>query len=289
MITWSLDQIPIQGENVVAFLIGDEMFQLPAYARQVKVIFKTGGVKPFCPINPGSPIYSALEVLRATRNRLKRWQRRRQNGPSNGDGRLNIFPIPLGYHAQVDLPLIPMARRKWDLFFAGISGQPQWSKPQSWPLSPRVYSRSRLGRTVARLRQTNQRLACNFVTVPNSSRRLSPAEYSAQMADSKICLVPRGNIHETYRFLEAARAGCILISEPLPDLWYYQDHPAVVIPDWNRLDKVVGGILGSPDKIMELHHHSIAWWQKKTCEAAVAEYLVQTLQSLDRSAAVLSD
>jgi len=280
VMTWRLDQVPMQGKNVVVFLIGDEKSQLPAYAGQVKAIFKTGGVKPFCPINLGSPIYSALEVLRETRNRLKRWQRRWHNGRGNVAGRLNIFPIPLGYHAQVDLPLVPMARRKWDIFFAGWIEKPQWSKPDSWRLSPRIYSRNQLGEAVARLQKTHPMIACNFET--NRLRRLSPLEYSTQLANSKICLVPRGNFHETYRFLEAARAGCILISEPMPDLWYYQNHPAVVVKHWNQLETALNSILNSPERLLKLQADSIAWWQKSGCEMAVADYVVKQINNLDQ-------
>jgi hypothetical protein len=281
LMTWDLDQVPMRGKNVVVFLIGDEMSQLPTYASQIKATFKTGGVKPFCPVNLlGSPIYSSLEILRETRNLIRRCQRRLRTVQVNSDVCSTIFPVPLGYHAQVDLPMVPMAQRKWDIFFAGSGAKPQWSNPQSWPLlSPRAYSRNRLGRAVARLQATNRTLACNFVS--GSSSRLSPMEYSSQLADSKICLVPRGNFHETFRFLEAARAGCILISEPLPDLWYYQDHPAVIIQDWNRLNEVLDNILSSPDRTMELHNHSIVWWQKKACEKAVADYIVKGIKSLN--------
>jgi hypothetical protein len=280
LMTWSLDQAPKQGKNVVVFLIGDEMSQLPAYASQVKATFKTGGVKPFCPVNLlDRPIYSSLEILRETRNLIRRCQRQWRKLHFNPDVLTTIFPVPLGYHAQVDLPMVPMAQRKWDIFFAGSGTKPQWSKPQSWPLSPRAYSRNRLGRMVALLHKANRNLACNFVS--GGSRRLSPREYSTQLADSKICLVPRGNYHETFRFLEAARAGCILISEPVPDHWYYQDHPAIIIKDWKRLKEVSDSILSSPDRIMELHNHSIAWWQKRACEKAVADYVVNRLKSLN--------
>jgi hypothetical protein len=279
VMTWSLDEAPIQGKNVVIFLIGDEMSQSPAYANQVKAIFKTGGVKPFCTVNLDSLIYSSLEILRETRNLLKRHQRRWRNQQHNTGVRSMIFPIPLGYHAQVGVPMVPMATRKWDVFFAGHSLKPQWNKPRSWLLSPRAYSRNQLGREVVRLQENNRALACNFVA--GNSRRLSPMEYSAQLADSKICLVPRGNFHETFRFLEAARAGCILISEPMPDLWYYQGNPAVIVKSWNRLDQVLDSILNFPDRMMKLHNDSIAWWRNRACEKAVADYVVNSIKSLD--------
>ncbi len=279
VMTWSLDKAPIQGKNVVIFLIGDEMSQFPAYTNQVKTIFKTGGIKPFYTVNLGSLIYSSLEILRETRNLLKRHQRRWRNKQGNTGVRSMIFPIPLGYHAQVDVPMVPITGRKWDIFFAGHSLKPQWNKPRSWLLSPRAYSRNQLSCEVARLQKSNRALACNFVA--GNSRRLSPVEYSEQLAHSKICLVPRGNFHETFRFIEAARAGCILISEPMPDLWYYQDNPAVIVKDWNQLDEILDSILNFPDRMMKLHHDSIAWWHNRACEKAVADYVVNSIISLE--------
>jgi hypothetical protein len=102
------------------------------------------------------------------------------------------------------------------------------------------------------------------------------------LAQSKVCLVPRGNFHETFRFIEGARAGCILISEPLPDLWYYAEHPAVIIQDWDRLEIVLSQILSSPERMKDLHERSVKWWKNFASENAVSDYVVKQLRALDK-------
>jgi hypothetical protein len=284
VVTWDLDWVPRQGERVVVFLIGDEMCQTPSYAGRVRAVFKTGGVQPFRPF----PLLSRpklcrfLALLRDMRDCSKRLRRLSKTRHVNSEVRGTIFPVPLGYHKQIDVPMVSILKRKNDVFFAGtIPKPPSLLKPSSWPWRPRSYSRYCLAREIVSLRRSHPHVACNAaLSSDGSSAPLGPVEYSSQLADSKICFVPRGNFWETFRFFEGARAGCILISEPLPQLWYYEDHPAMIVESWHNLAELIEWILSSSQRVEELHAKSKTWWRDKASEPAVARYVVDRLEGL---------
>jgi len=59
-------------------------------------------------------------------------------------------------------------------------------------------------------------------------------EYSSYMSRCQIAFCFTGQSPETFRLLEAAKAGCLLVSTPLPDTWYYRDLPAFVSPSFTN-------------------------------------------------------
>ena len=46
LLTWHLDAFDDRFRDCVVILVGDEKYQLPAYAGQARAIFKTGGLGP---------------------------------------------------------------------------------------------------------------------------------------------------------------------------------------------------------------------------------------------------
>ncbi len=60
------------------------------------------------------------------------------------------------------------------------------------------------------------------------ARGLSPETYGRKLALSKTVLCPRGfSSTDTFRHVEALRAGAVVISEPLPDLHLYRGSPII--------------------------------------------------------------
>jgi hypothetical protein len=101
--------------------------------------------------------------------------------------------------------------------------------------------------------------------------------YTEIMADTKIALVPRGSSVETYRFFEAMRQGCVVICDRLPPHWFYVGCPAVQIDNWGNLDAEVKAMSADPERLAELHHRSLAWWDEKLSESAVAHVIARSL------------
>jgi hypothetical protein len=110
---------------------------------------------------------------------------------------------------------------------------------------------------------------------PQYSQGLGPAAYTQALANAKIALAPRGNLDETYRLIEAAKLGCVVINEPLPSRWYYQNCPAVIIRKWSELPGVLGSLLNDPTKLKELSRRGREWWDSTISEEAMAEFIAQ--------------
>lgn len=96
--------------------------------------------------------------------------------------------------------------------------------------------------------------------------------------DAKVCLAPRGGSVETYRYFEALRYGCVVITEPLPPTWFYRGSPAVVVKRWRQLPAVLASLLDDPAGLAQRHRASLAWWRDRCSEDALAAYLTDELR-----------
>ena len=103
---------------------------------------------------------------------------------------------------------------------------------------------------------------------------LTPHDYAATLTQSKIVLCPRGfQSAETFRHMEAMRAGAVVISEPLPSTWMYEGSPIIQVPRWREGLRVAADLLSRPDQLRELHNRTVRWWQTVCSERAVAKHL----------------
>jgi hypothetical protein len=130
------------------------------------------------------------------------------------------------------------------------------------------------------VKDANPRFRCRLFSYSSEVEQLDPVTYSEQMMDAKISLCPRGNFPETFRLFESARAGCVIISEPLPPTWYFREHPALVVSDWCEMPRIVASLLQSPDRLAQLHRLTLLWWQQVVGEAAVGAYIAERILSL---------
>lgn len=103
--------------------------------------------------------------------------------------------------------------------------------------------------------------------------------YSAHMMNARICLAPRGTSPETFRYFEGLRAGCIVITDTMPDHWFYADSPAVEIDDWRTLGEVVLSVLRDPDRLQDMHEKSLQWWDERCSETALAAFITEVIES----------
>jgi hypothetical protein len=101
--------------------------------------------------------------------------------------------------------------------------------------------------------------------------------------NAKLCLVPRGTSYETFRFFEALRYGCIVVTEALPSRWFYEGSPAIQITDWNELETILEKLLKDQNLMQEKHEESLNWWKTRCSEAVVGEYMAEKLNSLSGS------
>lgn len=72
------------------------------------------------------------------------------------------------------------------------------------------------------------------------------------LKETKICICPPGHSPETFRYTEAAMAGCVIICPRRPGFWYYQNKYEFSIPDWNFLPELIERILQLTNEDLDL-------------------------------------
>ena len=114
---------------------------------------------------------------------------------------------------------------------------------------------------------------------PTDNKSPDGRTYSQRMMDSKICLAPRGSVVDTWRFFEGVRSGCLVITEPLPDEYYYKDAPVIQIDRWSELETVIQPFLDDDDALEVCRLRTLTYWRDRCGEAAVGSYLAMCINS----------
>ena len=287
------DELPSYGDDVVVLLLLDEACRLPRYLGRVGAVFRCLGTRPHLDKPTSSPLLNGLIAARAGRNAAQwvaDWVRARAAGvPSHW--RTPQFHIPLGYGRQEALPVRPIQEREIDVAFLGsVEHRPkeresvlEWVKSPPGLATPKVLTRERMVQAVERLRAERPDLRVHLHTTGSyqESWSSSPAAYSEALMNTKVCLAPRGTTVETNRYFEGVRAGCVVVSDPLPDYWFYRDGPAIELAGWERLPAVVDDLL-APDALERRHRESLRWWEDVCSERPVGRYMAEALRSVPR-------
>jgi hypothetical protein len=287
-LTWDVDHLPAYGSCVVAVVLGDEVGRIPRYAGRVRAVFKCYGTRPTLGTGPLRD-RSLTGVLNLAQYAV-RWVRWLPCGAAHArlllSRRLRGRPdpaavpvIPLGTFNLLDLPLIPIAERPTDVFFAGsVEHQPslrhRLGSPKTRARREMVAALERLGRRRPGLR-VDLRLTPGF----DASAAGPPADYSRALMNARICLAPRGTSVETFRVFEGLRFGCVVVGERLPSHWFYRGGPVIQLDRWNELERALGPLLDDPAELRRRHEQALAWWRDNCSEAAVGRFLAEHLNA----------
>jgi hypothetical protein len=274
--------LPSYGKDVVAVLITDEERVIPHYLRKVRFVFKTYGFRPWC----GASLrgQSHVAIAKCVRE-WATWTSHfasfvRESGVSFE--RAGGMVVPLGYAQQTDVPVKPFETRR---YLAGFLGSVESKDRARFSLhalmgTPKSIARTRMIDSLQKLRAAEpDRIFFGTTKSFGESIKTGGERYSEIMADTKICLAPRGSSVETYRFFEAMRVGCVVICDRLPPHWFYVGCPAVQIDDWRDLEAVMRTLLATPGRLMEIHRQTLAWWDMKLSEPAVAAVISRCLET----------
>jgi hypothetical protein len=274
--------LPSYGDDVVAILLTDEERIIPHYLRKVRFVFKTYGFRPWCGASlRGQPPVAIAKCVREWvtwgAHLASFW---RESGLSLArDGGL---VIPLGYAQQTDEPVKDFEARRYTVGFLGSAESKERAQLSLHALlgTPKLIARSRMIEGLQKLAAANPE-GTFFGTTGSFAESINTGgeRYSKIMADTKIALAPRGSSVETYRFFEAMRQGCVVICDRLPPHWFYEGCPAIQIDDWNKLEAEVEALTANPERLLDLHRRSLAWWDAKLSERALAEVVAARLES----------
>lgn len=281
LLKWGLDDPNgFIDRRTVVFHVGDERCQTPRYYRNAFHVFKTGGR---CAESPA--LTAPMPVGLKWRVHL-----RKAHGESIHLLRLlrgrdvtravlgRVDEVPLGYFRQLDPPPPePIRGRPIDVAFAGLlapPGTPVGVVPSRW-------ARTRLADALRAGAERHPSIRVDWIGRRGAgtaqSERIGPGEYSQFLLDTKISVCPRGNFFETYRILESARAGCVIITDARPERWYFAPDSVVVIDDWRDVWDVAMPLLRDDERMEDFGRRSLAWWRDSLSEDAVARFVIERL------------
>ena len=180
-----------------------------------------------------------------------------------------IFPIPSGYNCRSNgkvmtrmYPEKPIKEREYDIFYSG----------QKLPWREVL---------VKRLVELSSSYKIYSQATSSFRQGIDIDDYYQLMGNSKICVVPDGTSIDTYRFTEACGSGCIVITTPKPDLWYYLKAPIYYVKDWGELTKeYLDNILLELTESMEYRQGLInKYYTENLTAEATANYVLKVLES----------
>lgn len=193
-----------------------------------------------------------------------------------------ILHTPLGFFSRFDPQVKPTNERTIDYAFLGSL---RFNKKNEKKLhkildSPKIISRRLMIQALMSISTKKYFKGLLKTTSDFEESILEPEQYINALENCKISICPRGTNSETYRFFESCAAGCVVISEPLPEAWFYLGNPAITIRDWKRLPEILDSLLTDPQLLQKLSKKTRAFWLKKCSEKAVADKVISFLEDL---------
>ena len=279
--TEAVRRLPSYGENVVVLLLMDEFCEIPPYFGRVRFVFKTHGFFPY--VNRSLLGKSSAFLAKAVRD-AGRWMYfsgrpaiRHGAAISREDGGM---VVPLGYARQTDLPGRPFAERRYAVSFVGSVRQRPYHPLSIRALlgTPKDIARSRMLDGLRQLAATTPETV--FFADTGSyldGVRSDGIRYSELMADTQICLAPRGSSTETFRLFEGMRQGCVVICDRVPRHWFFDDCPFIQLDDWADLSARVTELLADPQHLFQLHEKALAWWDRRCSAQSLATVMARRL------------
>jgi|GEM_PF-6267628 len=280
IVTWDSTVIPISGDKVIVLLLGDERSQIPAYAGDVLAVFRNGTQSlqwPQVPWKAGFYLW-LLKSFRLCRDLIMRASRRIRLGvPLTAP--CNVFTIPLGPSAPLPDTQTDFADRVCDLALYATAAEPLRIGTIAQLGRPKTVLRTQAFRALELIKKEQPGLVISMGCDDNQvwGKALSPRDYATLLFRTKVCPCPGGNFMETFRHYEAARAGCVIVSDPPPNEWYFKRHPFLIVNNWDELPEMVTSLFATPDDIKLHAEASRKWWENAVSPKAVASYILQNL------------
>ena len=284
--------IPDLDGDCVVFIYGDERSLPPWRYARAGLILKAYGMRSRVVERFRLDMPWALDRIRLARNQLQgldvAW---RLGSRPYQDLAAKTLSIPLGYARQRHLPIRPLTSRRKLIWFAGSLHNAQVPALSLYPRLaniPKLHARRTLVATLSRLKATRPDWPIELQVNPTyqASQSATGKDYAEQLMDTRICVAPRGTTAETHRFFEAMRAGCVVVSQELPDFWFYRSAPAIRLHRWTELEPLVERLLAEPDRMEELHEGALQWWQTVAGPKAMADMIASILEGRTTVAAV---
>jgi hypothetical protein len=276
--TWTGNVVPHLERDTVLVSVGDERAQIPAGVLSARLALRTGSPKSLQlpPLSQRPASLLLLSAAREARNLGRRFSRAVSGSPLRTP--CNVESIPIGYVGRLDLAPLDMASRLWSVSFAGGIGSRRVVGGHCVPLAAKSAARLTTVLAMHQLSAARPDISVRIIhpdMEPKSS--LERREYHRLLQQTKISLCPRGNFAETFRLYESAQLGCAILCDPLPQCWYFADHPFIEVHDWRKLPGVVLPLLDNEKELRRRGSAAMEWWKNVACPAAVARSVAEKL------------
>ncbi|WP_439481804.1 hypothetical protein [Cyclobacterium plantarum] len=203
----------------------------------------------------------------------------------------NVFPIQIGYVKDVPsfLPIKPISKRKHNIFFRGNLNKNRIDlyrnlSPLKFLIPSKNILHAELYRKILlRIKDDFSRYYLNSIIIFNSSFKsgFSTEKYGKILSESKIVLCPKGyDMTECFRHFEAMRAGCVIISEKLPNTDFYKGSPIIEVDNWKEGLSIAKKLLNDPAQLQKIQDKMLVWWENKCSEKATALYVKEKIDSI---------
>jgi hypothetical protein len=270
--------LPEYGKHVVPVLLLEERCKVPVYSRHVLATIRNMQSRPYLGFRPRWPMGKLEAVLSFEYARdcythsMSRWALNRAHNTWPAEVRQEpaTIHIPLGYHSQVQVPIVPMTERRTDLFFAGDIKHPvPRTSYKHWVSTSKFVAREQLWDTLITLKAKG---AWNIDVGPNETQ-----SYSERMMSTRICVSPRGTMPETYRSFEGLRAGCLVVGNPVSRESLLYNAPILIVDRWSELESVLMKYARSINLLEEAQTESLAFWNQFLTPQTIAKFVAERL------------
>jgi glycosyltransferase involved in cell wall biosynthesis len=279
----STTRLPELGERVIAVIYGDEHCRIPAYVGKVHAVIKGHGLFP--PFRPRRrPLRLAqIEAAEFLRN-LALWLPSGWRYAFSRRNRERCHLVPIGYGIPSSLPPVEFERRRYLTSFLGSVANVPGRKPFRTLIgTPKTWARTRL---VEALRDVESRYGPDRVkvaiTADFQASLQQASTYEEVMAQTQICVSPRGTTPESWRLFDALKAGCVVVADKLPLHPYWAGHPVIEIEDWRDLPALLEWLLSDPAALRARSEASLRFWRERLSEEWLARRYAEALNVEER-------
>lgn len=191
----------------------------------------------------------------------------------------NVHYFPLGYANGVQQTIIPINNRNINVFFIGQLGRSRIKLYKYFANKNYIPDDLLLLFKKYIKKDFNNYFDKSFIKfTTNFGEGLNLEQYNYMLNNSKIVICPYGAVtEETFRHYEAMRAGCVVVTLKMPDVFPYKDSPLVQINSWYDLNSTINKLLKNPTLIDEIHNKTLNWWNQKCSEESVANYVYEKI------------
>jgi hypothetical protein len=283
--------LPKCDDKTVLVVIGDETYCCFPYFKNLLAILRCYGDNPR--YLDGFPT-SALQLSAFLQFVFKVGiylrcciQSGRYRSGFNREIRRRTLHIPLGCYGRLLGRSLEITERATDLAFLGSIEKAPDTRPLLRAIlkrlvkPPKTISRQEMMLALEKTLEDRKEWTSTIaITSSFSDSESKQDRYSAAMANCKVSICPRGSNYETYRLNESFKMGCIVVCEPIPDIWFYQGHPAIIVNDWQHLPAILGQILEDPERCRRASKAAREFWESHLDEVVVASKIQSFLTGL---------